>query len=121
MALPDDQPIESKRIAAALGISRTRLYADAHPSLDYPARLQSRQARIEAAKIRQAENARLTPAATIKRLVKERLSKALAERDEWKARCETLQLTIVGMEYHASLNGWDADLLWRPLPSSERR
>lgn len=117
---PDECSINVKAVAETLSVSRTSLYKDAHSSMDYPARLRSRAARIEAAARRQQENSDLSPRATVDRIWLDKLQKLQDERDEWKYRCEQLQLLIAGMEYQANLNGWDASELWKPLPPNNR-
>ncbi len=117
---PSERQINVKAVAESLSVSRTSLYKDSDASLEYPKHLRSRAARIEAAARRQRENADLSPRATVDKIWHDRLRKVQDERDEWKARCEELQLRIAGMEYHANLNGWDASELWKPLPPNDR-
>lgn len=117
---PEERPINVKAVAEALSVSRTSLYKEAHDSLGYPAHLRSRASRIEAAARRQEEDTDLSPQAAVDKVWVDRLQKVQDERDEWKAKCEELQLRIAGMEYHANLNGWDASELWKPLPPNDR-
>ena len=117
---PAERPINVKVVAESLSVSRTSLYKDSDASLEYPKHLRFRAARIEAAARRQRENADLSPRATVDKIWQDRLRKVQDERDEWKSRCEELQLKIAGMERQANLNGWDASELWKPLPPNDR-
>ena len=117
---PTERPLNIKAVAEALSVSRTSLYKESDASLEYPKQLKSRTARIEAAARHQRENADLSPGATVDKIWHDRLRKVQDERDEWKAKCEELQLRIAGMEYHANINGWDASELWKPLPPNDR-
>ncbi len=111
-------PINVKAVAESLGVSRTSLYKNSDVSLGYPDYLRSRKARIEDA--RRKQEVGRSPQAMAERARRNQLREAQRERDQWKARCEKLQLQIAGMEYHANLNGYDASELWKPLPVNDR-
>jgi len=118
---PEVRPIHPRSVAKALPASPTSLYKDAHPSLEYPTEptnLRPRNARIEAAAKRQAEAfSTIKGDATGYNKRIHELEEACAE---WQRKCEELQMRIAGMEYHASLNGWDAEKLWKELPPNDR-
>lgn len=118
--LPSERRINVKAVAEALGVSRTSLHRESDPSLGYPPELRSRRSRVRDASRRQAEKAGLSAEPSTLERFCERLRRVAEERDEWRARCEALQLTIAGMEYWANVYGWDASKLRESLPPNDR-
>jgi len=117
---PDGRPIDVRSVAKALPASPTSLYKEAADPNTYPEELRLRQARIRAAARRQAENAAFTPGAVRARKRKDDVARLMEERDKYKAAYAALLQRLAGMEYHARMLGYDAERLWRPLPSNDR-
>lgn len=107
---PKTDPINISTLAIRMGVTRQAIYNNhLAETIAEHAELQRKNFSVQ------------TEAAAMRRPLEDRVITLQKEKEELQKKLDGWIEKWVSVEYNAKLNGWDADLLFAPMPEPQRK